>query len=94
MNTVVVTLALLAIWWADVADNEPLLRLYGTALVLLVATTIALPILRRLEGPGEDEEAAHGTARFCPNCGNRLDPAGATVCPDCGATFQVELTLP
>jgi hypothetical protein len=94
MNTVVVTLALLATWWTDVADSEPLLRLYGTAFVLLIATTIALPILRRLEGRREDEERSPAPARFCPNCGERLDPAGATACPDCGAGFQVELALP
>ena len=94
MNTVVTTLVLLAIWWADVAENEPLARLYGTMFVLLVATTIALPVLRRLEGPVDDEEPPEAPTRFCPNCGEPLVPAGASSCAACRATFQVELTVP
>ncbi len=92
MNTMVTTLAVLAIWWQALSENDPLARLSGTLVVLLIATTIALPVLRRLEGAAADEESPAAPARFCPNCGERLDPAGASSCPGCGATFQVELT--
>ena len=94
MNTMVTTLAVLAIWWEAVSDNEPLGRLSGTLVVLLIATTIALPVLRRLERPDDDAEPAEYWARFCPHCGEGLDPPGASDCPTCGASFQVELTTP
>ena len=94
LNTAVTTLALLAIWWEAVSDNEPLARMYGTVIVLLIATTIAIPVLRRLEGPAGEGESSEPVTRFCPNCGESLHPEGVSQCPACGASFQVQLTLP
>ena len=94
MNTMVTTLAVLAIWWEALSENEPLARLSGTLVVLLIATTIALPVLRRLEGSEGDDEPSETLTRFCPHCGEALDPAGAPECLSCGASFQVEITVP
>ncbi len=94
MNTMVTTLAVLAIWWEALSENDPLGRLSGTLVVLLVATTIALPVLRRLERPDDDVAASEAVTRFCPHCGEELDPPGASDCATCGATFRVELMTP
>ena len=97
LNVVGVALTLLLVWADDVAGSGGFWRWYGAVMVLLIAATIALPVLRRLVGePSEAPapEAATPRARFCPACGEALVPAGASSCAACGANFEVRLTPP
>jgi hypothetical protein len=69
-------------------------RLLGAVVILLVATTIATPVLRRLD------KTAHPTtpvidlpsgAMYCPNCGDQLTHRSGKTCSSCGASFKVQI---
>ncbi len=93
LNALLTATTILWIWWEpDWPDAFG--RWYGTLLVLLIATTIAIPLLRRLEGPTQGEAGQSTPARFCPGCGVALDPPGTDECAACGASFDVRLTGP
>ena len=85
----------MAIWAGD-GPGDAFWRVYGATFVLLIAVTIAIPVLRRLAGAPADavaEDAASAPVRFCPNCAAPLDPPGADSCAACGARFEVRLTV-
>lgn len=99
LNFLAACLTLVGIW-AEV-ESGGFWRFYGVVMVLLVANTIAVPVLRRLEGPPRDEaspelapspEPSGTPARFCPACGANLEHPGADVCLACGARFEVRIT--
>ena len=98
LNVFAVLLTLAALWAEDGPGDE-FWRVYGAVFVLLIAVTIAIPVLRRLAGAPADEapegpgNGASVEARFCPNCAARLDPPGADSCTACGASFEVRLTV-
>ena len=92
LNALLAATSILWIWlepdWDDAFG-----RWYGTLIVLLIAVTIAIPVLRRLQGAAGDEQREGAVARFCPVCGAALDPPGATECGSCGARFEVRITV-
>lgn len=92
-NATVTVMTIVAVWW-DPPEADAYWRLYGSLFVLLAAVTIAIPVLRRLEGATAEESHVEAPARFCPNCGAALDPPGEWACEVCGATFEVRLTTP
>lgn len=93
LNGVVTAMTIAPIWWEPVGDADGYWRLYGSLFVLLVAVTIAIPVLRRLQRGAGGEEREGPAARFCPVCGAALDPPGATECASCGARFEVRITV-
>ncbi|MBN2114452.1 MAG: hypothetical protein JW785_10040 [Acidimicrobiia bacterium] len=70
------------IWGYDPGDTW---RLFGIAVVLLGATTLAAPIAARLR-PAHEEPPP---VRFCPYCGGEIDAARITACSRCGHRFRV-----
>lgn len=92
LNALLTTLSIMWIVW-EPDWGDAVWRWYGTLFVLLIAVTIAIPVLRRLEGAADDEERAGAVARFCPVCGAALDPPGAAECAACGARFDVRITV-
>ncbi|MCY4455739.1 MAG: zinc ribbon domain-containing protein [Chloroflexi bacterium] len=93
LNALLTATSILWIWWEPIWDDA-FGRWYGTLIVLLIAATISIPVLRRLEGSAVDSPPVETAARFCPNCGAGLDPEGASTCAACGAAFQVRVTAP
>ena len=93
LNALLTATSILWIWW-EPAWDDAFGRWYGTLIVLLIAATIAIPVLRRLEGSTVDSPPVETAARFCPRCGAELDPAGASTCAACGAAFEVRVTTP
>ena len=93
LNGVLTAMTIVPIWWESVGEADAYWRVYGSLFVLLVAVTIAIPVLRRLQGATEDEEREGPVARFCPVCGAALDPPGAAECAACGARFEVRVTV-
>lgn len=93
LNALLTAATILGIWREDVWDDA-FGRTYGALGVLVIAATIAIPVLRRLDGPALDAGHSEALARFCPNCGAELDPPGERACEACGATFDVRLTAP
>jgi len=96
LNLLAVILSLSAIWTEDVGDG--FWRAYGIVMLLLIAVTIARPILNRFQ-PDVDETSVISTesgvaAVFCPRCGTRLPTPGQSSCPACGASFQVRIDPP
>lgn len=93
LNALLTAATLLLIWherdWSDAFG-----RLYAALAVLVIAATIAIPVLRRLDGPAPETRPGGTGARFCPYCGVALDPPGLTRCEACGAVFEVRLTTP
>lgn len=92
LAAVAVTLTLIAVW-GDVS-SDGFWRFYGAVLVLLLALTIALPVLRRIAGPAMEWDRRSASARYCPACGIPLEPPGATSCGACGARFSVRIDIP
>lgn len=92
LNALLTALTLLWLWaepdWGDEID-----RLYAALIVLVIAVTIAIPVLRRLDGPELDPGRSEANPRFCPNCAVALEPPGARACEACGATFEVRVML-
>lgn len=86
-------LLLSAIWSDEVGDD--FWRLFGVVMLLLLAFTIARPILNRLQPPQNDALSSgiehRYAAVFCPRCGTRLPTPGQSLCPACGASFRVEM---
>lgn len=70
------------VWGYDPGDTW---RLFGIAVVLLGAATLAAPIAARLR-PAHEEPPP---VRFCPYCGTAVDAARVTACPSCGHRFRV-----
>ena len=93
LNALLTATTLLWIWWEPDWDDA-FGRLYGALIVLVIAATIAIPVLRRLDGPVVEAERSDTPVRFCPICGAVLDPPGAAACEVCGATFEVRVTTP
>ena len=93
LNGVLTAMTIVPIWWESVGEADAYWRVYGSLFVLLVAVTIAIPVLRRLQGATGDEERDGMVARFCPACGTALDPPGAAECATCGARFEVRITV-
>ena len=92
LNGVITAMTIVPIWSESVGEADAYWRVYGSLFVLLVAVTIAIPVLRRLQGATGDEERDGPVARFCPACGAMLDPPGAAECAACGALFEVRVT--
>ena len=92
LNALLAATSILWLWFEPDWDDA-FGRRYGTLIVLLIAVTIAIPVLRRLQGAAADEEREGAVARFCPVCGAALDPPGATECATCGARFEVRVTV-
>ena len=95
LNGLGVLLWLIAIWGEVESDGFG--RFFAAVMVLLFAVTIAVPVLRRLEGGAATVTASTSAptlARFCPLCGSPLDPPGVDRCEACGAEFQVRITAP
>lgn len=90
LNAALTAILVYAVWW-DPRWDYVFDRLVGVLCVLVVAVTIAIPLLRRLEGAAR-VSGAEASARFCPGCGAALDATGAGECEVCGARFQVQLT--
>ncbi len=93
LNALLTATSILWIWW-EPDWGDAFGRWYGTLVVLLIATTIAIPVLRRLGGPEAAPPPEATLARFCPNCGTALEPPGAPGCASCGTSFEVRLTTP
>jgi hypothetical protein len=93
LNALLTATSILWIWWEPDWDDA-FGRWYGTLIVLLIAVTIAIPVLRRLEGSEVAAARAGTLARFCPHCGAELEPEGASRCAACGAAFEVRVTAP
>ncbi len=85
LNVLVASGTLWAIWGPP--DGDAFWRAYVGVLVVGIAVTLAVPVLRRMEGAGAG--AGEEGARFCPRCGVRLEEAGAESCAGCGARFRV-----
>ncbi|MDE2967646.1 MAG: hypothetical protein OXS30_09230 [Chloroflexota bacterium] len=91
LNLLAMLLLLSAVWDENVDDD--FWRFFGIVMVLLLAVTIARPILNRLQ-PHRDDTASFQpepglAAVFCPRCGTRLPTPGGASCAACGASFQV-----
>ena len=93
LNALLTAATLVGIWWEDVWDDG-FSRAYGVLVVLVIAATIAIPVLRRLDGPELDAGRSEVLARFCPICGAGLDLPGGGACEVCGATFDVQVMTP
>ena len=91
LASVAVALTLIGVWGSV---GDPFWRLYGTVMVLLLALTIALPVLRRIAGPATQWDRQKAQARFCPGCGTALESPGAESCGACGARFQGHIDVP
>ena len=88
LNLLAIFLTLLVIW-AEIGDSG-FWQFYGVVMVLLIATTIAIPVLRRLDGAADEPTAPKqevSAARFCPMCGFKREPPLAPSCNACGAHF-------
>ncbi len=92
LGAVAVTLTLIAVW-GD-AGSDGFWRFYGAVMVLLLALTIALPVLRRIAGPEVERDRQSASARYCPGCGIALEPPGASSCDTCGARFLGRIDVP
>jgi hypothetical protein len=91
LNVLLTALVVYALWTEQ--DDTVFWRVTGTVAILLLASTIAIPVLRRLGAGAPAAEAAAGApARFCPGCGEPLASPGADSCAACGARFEVRLT--
>ncbi|MYD65005.1 MAG: zinc ribbon domain-containing protein [Chloroflexi bacterium] len=94
LNALLSATTLVGIWSDEVWNDDAFGRAYGALTVLVIAATIAIPVLRRLDGPALDPGRGETGARFCPNCGTGLEPPGEAACEVCGATFEVRVTTP
>ena len=95
LNLLAIFLTLLAIW-SEIGEDG-FWKFYGIVIVLLIAVTIAVPILRRLEDAPDDASPPKRetlAARFCPSCGVRLRLLGDVSCTACGVQFQVFVKVP
>lgn len=92
LGALAATLTLIAVW-GEVGDDG-FWRFYAAVMVLLLALTIALPVLRRIAGPATEWDRQSVSARYCPGCGAALEPPGATSCATCGARFQGRIDMP
>ena len=91
LNALVTALVTIAIW--SEPEGSGYWRFLGTVAILLAATTIAIPVLRRLgEGasPATEAAAVSSGGAYCPRCGEALSHEGDEDCPSCGASFAVE----
>jgi hypothetical protein len=70
------------VWGYDPGDTW---RLFGIAVVLLGAATLAAPIAARLR-PAHEESPP---VRFCPYCGATVEAARITACRSCKQRFRV-----
>ncbi len=92
LGAIAVALTLIAVWGG--ATNDGFWRFYGAVMVLLLALTIALPVLRRIAGPAMDWDRQSASARYCPGCGTALEPPGMNSCDACGARFPGRIDVP
>lgn len=95
LNVLAIVLTLIAIW--SEIDGDGFWRFYVVAIVLLIAVTIAVPVLSRLEGAPEAEASpglSSTSAKFCPLCAAALEPRSADACAACGAGFRIRITGP
>lgn len=93
LNLLAMSLLLSAVW--DESVDDDFWRVFGVVMVLLLAVTIARPILNRLQHRRDDaaslQPAAGLAAVFCPRCGTRLPTPGEVSCEACGASFCVTI---
>lgn len=92
LNALLSTLVIVAIHIEPEWDEY--WRLLGTVVILLVATTIAIPVLRRLDKTAQPTTPVidlPAEAMYCPNCGDQLAHRGDKTCSSCEASFQVQI---